>query len=283
MTPVTDGRATTRDGRALHLVRAGSGHPTVVLDAGMGATRSSWALVLPLVAARTEVVAYDRAGLGRSEPAGGRERPLAALAADLVDLLGTLDGPVVLVGHSHGGLVVRAAAAQVPDRVAGIVLVDASDEGCDRFFRAPPRVTQRLSAGLLPLAARTGMLRAAARRMAAPLPPGDAAELVAETSTVPSAKAFAAELRPFSTDLAAWRDDPPAEAPCPLTVITGTAPTRSQRRNREALLAAHVARAAAHPGGRHVRAEASDHLVLVTEPELVADEVLRLVEGARPA
>ena len=55
------------DDRALRWVEAGDGHPVVVFDAGLGEPGSlAWAGVLPPVAARTRVIAYDRAGL---EPA----------------------------------------------------------------------------------------------------------------------------------------------------------------------------------------------------------------------
>ena len=78
---------------------------------------------------RTTAVVYDRSGLGRS-PADPKSRTLHRLASDLLDHLG--HGPFVLVAHSWGGPIVRVAAAASPGRVAGLVLVDQTDEGCDR-------------------------------------------------------------------------------------------------------------------------------------------------------
>lgn len=64
----------TRDGRRLYAMRLAGpespGLPTVVFEAGSGATRSSWALVQPGVAAFAPAVVYDRSGLGRSPVAG---------------------------------------------------------------------------------------------------------------------------------------------------------------------------------------------------------------------
>jgi pimeloyl-ACP methyl ester carboxylesterase len=124
--PTAAGQMVDVGGHRLYIECTGSGSPTVVLQAGLGASSSSWASIAPNVAASTRVCAYDRAGHGHSEEAAG---PLdgIALAADLHTLLerAGVAGPYVIVGHSSGGPYVRVFAAQYPDEIAGMVLLDA--------------------------------------------------------------------------------------------------------------------------------------------------------------
>jgi pimeloyl-ACP methyl ester carboxylesterase len=98
-----------------------------VLEHGAFGCAADWAVVQQRLAARgLRSLAYDRAGLGHSDP-GPAPRDGRAIIADLASLLRTLDerDPVVLVGHSMGGLMVRLFALTHPDRVLGVVLVDA--------------------------------------------------------------------------------------------------------------------------------------------------------------
>jgi pimeloyl-ACP methyl ester carboxylesterase len=112
-------------GRKLHVNVLGRGSPAVVLEAGIAASSLSWALVARRVAEFTTVVTYDRAGFGWSDPAGHRCTALDA-AHDLHLLLecAGIRGPLVLVGHSFGGLIARVFEQQYPERLAGLVLVD---------------------------------------------------------------------------------------------------------------------------------------------------------------
>ncbi|MEM9564956.1 MAG: alpha/beta hydrolase [Actinomycetota bacterium] len=105
------------------------GGPAVVFEAGAGGFGAQWCHIQPLVAAHTVTVSYDRAGLGRSEP-GPSPRSPEAIGDELAALLTALEirPPVVLVGHSLGGLLVRHFAGRRLDDVAGLVLVDASHE-----------------------------------------------------------------------------------------------------------------------------------------------------------
>jgi pimeloyl-ACP methyl ester carboxylesterase len=122
-----DGASVTlaRTGRHLHLNCQGSGSPTVLLEAGMAGWSTDWALVQGAVATHTRTCAYDRAGYGASDPPAPAGAPTPQ--NDLQDLLDSdpLAGPVVLVGHSMGGLLVADYARRHPERVAGLVLVDA--------------------------------------------------------------------------------------------------------------------------------------------------------------
>lgn len=116
-------------GRALRVVRAGprSSRPTVVLEHGAFGCAADWAVVQERLAAKgLHSLAYDRAGLGHSDP-GPKPRDGRAIIADLAALLRALDesGPFVLVGHSMGGLMVRLFALTHPDKSLGVVLVDA--------------------------------------------------------------------------------------------------------------------------------------------------------------
>lgn len=127
------GRLIEVDGRQLHLYCEGRGSPTVLLEAGLGANFLDWRLVQPALAAHTRICAYDRAGYGWSEP-GEKPRTLERLAreqAALADAAGL--GPLVIVGHSLGGLVALEGAALFPDRVIGLVLVDSMHP--DQFAR----------------------------------------------------------------------------------------------------------------------------------------------------
>jgi pimeloyl-ACP methyl ester carboxylesterase len=117
----------------LYVSHAGSGHPVAILESGLGSASDTWELVQPAIAQFTRVWSYDRAGLGKSDPA-----PVPRTCQDMVNDLhamltsANVTPPYVLVGHSFGGLVVRLFAAQYPDKIAGMVLVDASHE--DRYI-----------------------------------------------------------------------------------------------------------------------------------------------------
>lgn len=116
-------------GHRLRVVRAGphGAEPLIVLEHGAFGCAADWAVVQQRLTARGfRSLAYDRAGLGHSDP-GPTPRDGRAIVADLAALLRALDetGPVVLVGHSMGGLMVRLFALTHADLVRGVVLVDA--------------------------------------------------------------------------------------------------------------------------------------------------------------
>jgi pimeloyl-ACP methyl ester carboxylesterase len=133
-------------GHALHLSCIGQGSPAVILETGLGSTSSAWALVQPAVATSTRTCAYDRAGLGWSQP-GPEPRDARQISAELHSLLQTagVAGPYVLVGHSNGGLYSRMYAGMYPNDVAGMVLVDATPS--DLFTYLPATRADQVGLG----------------------------------------------------------------------------------------------------------------------------------------
>ena len=124
-----DARIDIGNGRKFAIHCVGAGPRTVLFDSGGSDWSTVWALVQPEVAKVARACTYDRAGLGDSDPARGPRTP-GAIAQDIHALIAAakLDGPVVLVGHSLGGFNVKLAAALFPEDVAGLVLIDPSEE-----------------------------------------------------------------------------------------------------------------------------------------------------------
>jgi pimeloyl-ACP methyl ester carboxylesterase len=121
----------------------GAGAPAVVIEPSFGGWAADWADIARVVARQTTVICYDRAPYGASSAARDARTP-REIAADLDGLLAELrvTGPVVLVGHSAGGIYVRAYAAEHLDRVAGMVLVESSHEN-QRQVLGPLRSAKR--------------------------------------------------------------------------------------------------------------------------------------------
>jgi pimeloyl-ACP methyl ester carboxylesterase len=174
-------------GHKLHINCTGSGSPTVILEAGLGqpaAMMSGW--IQPGVATATQVCVYDRAGMGWSEPAE-TPRDGVAIATDLHTLLrrAEIDGPYVLAGHSSGGVYVQVFAAQYPEEVAGIVLLDSQPP--DAIANLPGYAGEydgiRRFTALFPSLARLGVGRLAYPSGASGLPPEAWAEARALIST----------------------------------------------------------------------------------------------------
>lgn len=116
-------------GRRMRAVRAGdkSERPMIILEAGSFGCAADWAVVQDRLAAKgLASIAYDRAGLGFSDP-GPEPRDGRAIAADLEAMLARMGehGPFVVVGHSMAGLMVRVFVPRNRDKVVGVVLVDA--------------------------------------------------------------------------------------------------------------------------------------------------------------
>jgi pimeloyl-ACP methyl ester carboxylesterase len=123
-------------GYKLHINVTGKGNPTVVLIAGAGDFSFDWSLVQPKVSRFARVASYDRAGLAWSD-LGPIPRTMKQEAYELHLLLrkAKLTAPYVLVGHSIGGLIARVYAAQYPNEVAGIVLVDSTHEDTTLMYQ----------------------------------------------------------------------------------------------------------------------------------------------------
>jgi pimeloyl-ACP methyl ester carboxylesterase len=103
-----------------------------VLDAGLGGSSLDWNLVQPSLGRTTRVCAYDRAGMGWSDPSPYPRTP-RQIADELHTLLTNagIAGPYVLVGHSLAGKNVRLFTIAHPEQVVGMVLVDARSEYVD--------------------------------------------------------------------------------------------------------------------------------------------------------
>src|SRR5688500_8027711 len=99
----------------LHYRCSGAGTPAVVFDAGIAASSLTWSRAQPAIAEWTRVFSYGRAGLAWSESTA-LPRSMATLVTELRLLLQQADvpPPYILVGHSFGGLVIRAFARAHP-------------------------------------------------------------------------------------------------------------------------------------------------------------------------
>jgi pimeloyl-ACP methyl ester carboxylesterase len=183
-------------GHRLHLYCTGTGSPTVVLEPGLGGASSDLGWIAPAIARDSRVCVYDRAGRGWSDAADGPQDG-AHIAADLHTLLDRahVPGPYVLAGHSFGGLYVLSFAAQFPDQVAGLVLLDstAPEPGPARpTYTESYSLLRRVSA-LLPAVAHLGAVRLLAHADSGSLPPRSRDEARANSSTARHLASFIEE------------------------------------------------------------------------------------------
>jgi pimeloyl-ACP methyl ester carboxylesterase len=127
LTYIKPGQLIDVGGRRINLHCMGTGAPTVILMSGLSSWSPNWYKVQPDIAKWTRVCTFDRAGYGFSDPA-----PRPQILSDVVDDLhkalkaGAMTGPLVLVGHSLGGVETRLYTQRWPEDVVGMVLDDTS-------------------------------------------------------------------------------------------------------------------------------------------------------------
>lgn len=114
---------------SLEMIQAGTGDYTVIFESGFGTDYKVWGNVASEVMNTNQVMLYSRAGTGKSE-ANPKPQTLEAAVQDLNTLIeqANLKPPFILVGHSYGAFIIRAYAAQHPDKVKGLVFVDPAHE-----------------------------------------------------------------------------------------------------------------------------------------------------------
>jgi pimeloyl-ACP methyl ester carboxylesterase len=171
--PAPAGRTYPVNGHRLYLNCVGMGAPTVVLFNGLGERTPSWAWVQRRLSSMTRVCAFDRAGQGWSGAAPGRQDG-HELASDLHGLLdgANVSGPYVLAGHSVGGTYALVYAAQFPQQVAGVALIDSATPYQFDLPDYPGFYSLwRRASALLPSLSRAGFGRLALDTGFATLPP----------------------------------------------------------------------------------------------------------------
>jgi pimeloyl-ACP methyl ester carboxylesterase len=117
------------DGPMLRMMLAGAGNSTVVFESGSGSPLETWIRIQPEISTFARTISYDRAGNGLSTK-GATPRDGRHVATELHAALhnARVAPPYILVGHSLGGPYIRIFAGMYPEEVAGLVLVDPTQE-----------------------------------------------------------------------------------------------------------------------------------------------------------
>jgi len=257
-----------------------AGAPTVVLAHGWTLARASWAPVVREVQSHraVRIVTYDQRGHGRSTWGSVKSQSIKGLADDLAAVIEATapNGPLVLGGHSMGGMTVLAYAGShrstVRERVRGVALVSttASLEG---------RPEAKGEAMAMALAARVPLLRAGMfvpSKVLRDLNFGenpdkqhvrDMTRLMGRTSLATMGRYFASIREHDETEALA------ALADVPTHVLVGTkdrlTPVRWARSLHDGI-----------PGSRLTVLPGKGHLLPHEATEVVADALLELVDGA---
>jgi pimeloyl-ACP methyl ester carboxylesterase len=272
------GRVAIPGGRRLYLECRGAGRPTVVLEAGTGDMAAVWSMaptgpgppVLRAVSRFTRVCAYDRPGTYMLPDARSRSDPVAMprsardIALDLRALLAAarLPGPHVLAGHSFGGLAARLYATTWPRQVAGLVSIDAQNEG---FAAAYKRLLtpEQYTAAVLDPGPPPGLEDdPAVERLDLPVSAAQARQQQADTPLPRMPLVVISHSRTLPNPFG-FPDDWPVAAL-----------DRAFQRSQDML-------AKLVPGARHVIATRSGHYIQLDQPRLVTREIRRVVREAR--
>jgi len=267
-------------GYRLHLHCVGEGSPTVIMEAGGGGNVLHWMLVQPAIAQSTRVCAYDRAGMGWSEP-GPLPRTPQQIVAELHTLLtnARIPGPYILLGHSIGGKYARLYASQYPQDVVGLVLVDGRHEDVDTAMtpamRADDRSNVQMQQRIYWSLGRLGVMR---------LMPPSLAGIDADTRT--KLAVMASDPKRLSTqwdEYTVWADaDVALHAAAPLERLPLIVVSSGLMAERDPILrAAMRTQAGLSSNSRLVIATESGHPIQFDQPELVIDGAQQVLKSAR--
>jgi pimeloyl-ACP methyl ester carboxylesterase len=301
----------TDDGALLHAVVDGPDDAPVTLALAHGWTlaQAGWDDVAALLDARVahgdlRVVRYDQRGHGRSTwaPATDPVTPVTIdrLGTDLGSVLDALapTGPVVLGGHSMGGMTIMCLAAQRPelfgDRVRGVALVSTSAGDLQPAPRTrAERLRQKLTPGALAAALAAAGLVERIRQLVPPEHPRHrkvvrellyGADATEEMVRAGAEVMHASTVRAFTEFLPALgahdkRTELAALARVPVAVLVGDSDKLTPPRHSEQL-------AEVLPDATVEVVPRTGHMLLQERPQLVADAVGRLLDqatGARAA
>ena len=276
------------DGRRINLRCAGRPvGPTVIFESGFAASSTEWGKVQSVIARNHLACAYDRAGLGYSDP-GPMPRDGEAIARDLDQALQAahIHAPFIMVGHSAGGLYARLFADRRPHDVVGVVLVEPSIEHQDRRFSA---VFGKGAGSLAGQKTRAQACAAAADRHALPSldpalircgpRPGASPE---ETRSALSAANWRTQYSEADTLWGATSDEVDAGGPSmgdlPLVVLTagnnGTGPSASLWAEFHRELAARSSRGSAQMVAK------SSHMMMFDRPDAIIAAINEVIAAA---
>lgn len=285
-------------GHLMHIHCLGQGSPTVVLEQGLNGVASAWGEVHRQTALLTRVCAYDRAGLGYSEPIHRPTRApeVAGLLGRLLESAG-IDDDLILVGWSAGGVYVREFQRQNPVRAKAMLLVESSHEQQAKRYPIPPEdhggdSTLRIASYLAPLGLvrMSGMVKSRFESFGGS--DDQRARLIAiyEQSHVIGTMLRESEAFNFDID----GESPPSLGDLPLIVISRATPAgvpssgspeeqAYAQRHQEVEQELQRELTSLSTRGRQVVATKSGHAIHLEQPEIVIESIGELVRLVRSA
>ncbi|AUI63666.1 alpha/beta fold hydrolase [Amycolatopsis sp. BJA-103] len=173
--PSREHRFVTGDGTALHVETSGPADSelTLILVHGWTQDHRTWDSVVAGLGDSVRILRYDLRGHGGSAPAKPGTATIPTLANDLAELIEDRvpNGPIVLAGHSMGGMTIMELSRSHPElvarRVAGVAFVATSSGEMDRITLGLPGIA---GSGAARFERRLAKLLAKNRRDALPLP-----------------------------------------------------------------------------------------------------------------
>jgi pimeloyl-ACP methyl ester carboxylesterase len=243
--------------------RPTDGSPTIVLVHGAFADGSSWNDVIERLQHQGYTVVAP-------------PNPLRGVGADsayLASAVNQLDGPVLLAGHSYGGAVITNAAVQVPN-VVGLVYVAAF----------APDTDERL--GDVSASSKDSLLMTALVQRDYPTGPGGEAapelmvdparfgEVFAADLPAERAAVMAATQRPVAAAAFSDVSGPPAWKALPSWAVVATA---------DKAAGSDIVRSMAQRAGADILEVDGSHLIMVSQPQTVADLIVKAARAVSPA
>ncbi|WP_055479227.1 alpha/beta fold hydrolase [Sphaerimonospora mesophila] len=275
----TPGRTVPVNGRRVYVEESGQGSDWVVFEAGQGCGRTCWDPVLPLLADRARLVAYDRAGFGRSGRTAA-QLSIDDMAADLVSMVEeVVPGRFVLVAHSMGGLVARRAAESLASRLRGLLLVDPTPETAPVYdtWDQTVRKLDRVLALAQPLTGIRPMARLFTRNVRHLFPADTYATMLAEDFTPAGISQTRKEMKAVVAAIPEFRHRPPRSPECPTILLSAARPAKGRERQHAGIREHQRRLADSLPDGRFEEVD-SAHFIQAEKPRLVADRTRRLLD-----